>query len=332
MPYFSIIIPVYNVADYLSQCVDSVLNQTYRDFEIILVNDCSTDNSLPICEEYSAKEQNIRLIDLSKNLGSSVARNTGVDNSKGQYLIFLDSDDFWDSSDALQNIATKLKSNSADLLLFHSKDYLCSTGKVIEPQSLYSSVLSSPTDNLNFIRSSIDSGLFPGAAWVTVVKSSLLKKCSIHFSQGRRAEDIDWLFEVISVSEKIDYVDDVFHVYRKFRNGSITMTPNLKHLQDLLWVIEKWKTKTISEKLFKNADTHILKYLAYHLAISILMYSQLSSTEKMSVKPDILKLLDLLSFGSLKYTASYNLIRVIGLNNFSRLLQLIYLLKKKLIS
>ena len=94
MPLISLIIPVYNVEKYLKNCVDSVIKQNYEDMEIILVDDGSKDNSPRICDEYSEKYDFINVIH-QKNGGASVARNTGIDAATGKYLMFIDSDDWW---------------------------------------------------------------------------------------------------------------------------------------------------------------------------------------------------------------------------------------------
>ena len=93
----SIVIPVYNVEKYLRECLDSVIVQSYRNKEVILVNDGSTDNSIEICEEYDMKYPFIKLIN-KKNGGLSDARNVGILNSTGEYILFLDSDDYWDDA------------------------------------------------------------------------------------------------------------------------------------------------------------------------------------------------------------------------------------------
>ena len=91
--YISIIVPIYNVEKYLSRCVDSILNQTFTDFELILVDDGSTDNSGKICDEYAEKDCRIKVIH-KDNWGVSSARNVGLENSVGEYIMFCDSDDF----------------------------------------------------------------------------------------------------------------------------------------------------------------------------------------------------------------------------------------------
>ena len=100
---FSVIIPVYNVEQYLGRCVDSVIKQTYQDFEIILIDDGSTDNSGALCEKYAAMDSRIRAYH-QKNAGLSAARNAGIAKSNGEYILFLDSDDYWLNDEALSHI------------------------------------------------------------------------------------------------------------------------------------------------------------------------------------------------------------------------------------
>lgn len=96
MPKVSVIIPVYNTEKYLEKCLDSVCNQTLSDIEIICIDDCSTDNSLNILKEYASKDNRIKLIEFKENKGAAVARNTGIIEAKGEYLGFVDSDDYVD--------------------------------------------------------------------------------------------------------------------------------------------------------------------------------------------------------------------------------------------
>ena len=110
MPKFSIIIPVYNVEKYLKKCLDSVFNQTYKDYEVIVVNDGTKDNSMDIVKDYAVKVIN------QKNQGLSAARNAGVKKATGDYLIFLDSDDYWEKG-LLKELSKSLK-NNPDLIRF----------------------------------------------------------------------------------------------------------------------------------------------------------------------------------------------------------------------
>lgn len=119
---FSIIIPCYKVEQYLHQCVDSVLAQTYEDYEVILVDDGSPDNSPAICDEYGKKTDKVKVIH-KPNGGLSDARNTGLDMARGEFVLFLDSDDWWDDKEALRKIDTCIKKTGADIIIFGMKKY-----------------------------------------------------------------------------------------------------------------------------------------------------------------------------------------------------------------
>lgn len=107
----SIIVPVYNVEPFISECINSILIQSYKNFELILVNDGSTDNSPTICEQYASKDKRIKVIHKA-NGGLSDARNWGLKFSSGEYVVFLDSDDYWNDCDALFSLYSLLNKYS----------------------------------------------------------------------------------------------------------------------------------------------------------------------------------------------------------------------------
>ena len=115
MPSLSIIIPVYNVETYLKECVKSVLMQTFKDFEILLIDDGSKDSSGKLCNEIALKDSRMRVFHKS-NGGLSSARNYGIDRALGEYIIFLDSDDFWIDKDILSLLVKKAESQNLDVV------------------------------------------------------------------------------------------------------------------------------------------------------------------------------------------------------------------------
>ena len=118
---FSVIMPVYNVEKYVSQAIESVLHQEFIDFELIIVNDCSPDGSLAICKKYAEKDHRITIISLDKNGGLSNARNVGMSAMRGRYVLFLDSDDWWDE-DLLQSVADVIEQDEPDIVFFGYRD------------------------------------------------------------------------------------------------------------------------------------------------------------------------------------------------------------------
>ena len=124
MELISIIVPVYKAEKYLSECIDSIISQTYENFELILIDDGSPDNSGKICDEYAEKDKRIKVIH-KENAGVSSARNIGLDNASGEYIAFIDSDDFVDKQ-YLEKLHCNLKHNDADISLcrlsYYKKD------------------------------------------------------------------------------------------------------------------------------------------------------------------------------------------------------------------
>lgn len=119
MPFFSVIIPVYNVEKYIHQCLDSVLEQTFKDFEVIILDDGSMDNSGNICDEYARNDTRIKVIH-DKNQGSFMARIRALDYVKGEYVLYLDSDDYWEN-DLLETVYGVVLEKSVDMILLRYK-------------------------------------------------------------------------------------------------------------------------------------------------------------------------------------------------------------------
>ena len=112
----SVIIPIYNVEQYIEKCLDSVINQTYKDLEIICVNDCSPDNSAQILLEYAQRDTRIKIVNREKNGGLSAARNTGLDEAKGEYVYFIDSDD-WIDLDYIEKMVSAITFSKTDVVV-----------------------------------------------------------------------------------------------------------------------------------------------------------------------------------------------------------------------
>ena len=133
-PYLSIIVPVYNVEEYIQKCINSILSQNYLDFELILIDDGSTDNSGKICDEFASENKKIKVIH-QENGGLSNARNTGIKNAVGHYLWFIDSDD-WIVGNAFSIIVQELKENNLEMLGFYEIRFIEEQNKFQEPIDL----------------------------------------------------------------------------------------------------------------------------------------------------------------------------------------------------
>lgn len=213
----SIIIPVYNVAQYLRRCLESVTQQGVHDYEVLLVNDASYDNSLGICIEWCQTHPQFRVISHPANRGLSEARNTGILQAKGTYLAFLDSDDFL-APGTLSSLLSYLQ--QADVVEFPVQvDHLAKSAYTFKPQQ----------GSISFQQWMAGDGYTHCYAWNKVYRASLWQ--GIQFPPGRYYEDIFTIPSVLQRAGSVLGIADGLYYYCK-RNGSICNAPNLNRLRD----------------------------------------------------------------------------------------------------
>ena len=220
MPQISIIVPVYNAEKYLSQCLDSILNQTFKDFECICIDDGSTDTSLTILQKYANIDSRIKIIN-QENKGVSSARNIGIKNSLGQYLLFVDSDD-WLTEDCLDKTFNKIKNTSADVVQFNYKFYYSKEEKY-ESKTILESEKIKKEDTI----SSVLQKSYEGPVWRRIYKKDVLLKNNLLFYEGRSSSE-DGVFSAILFlyTKNIVYVQDELYIYRKQISSSLTNNLN----------------------------------------------------------------------------------------------------------
>ena len=186
----SVIVPVCNVQDYLEQCIQSIIDQTYLDWECILVDDGSSDNSGTICDTYAEKEKRITAIH-QKNQGVSVARNQGIEKSKGEYICFIDSDD-WVGADYLTHLVSGMSDEEIDMVIC-GDIHESSKAEINAPQNKYRLKIGSKYTDL-FIK---HVGLFYGPCSI-LYKSSIIKSNSIVFPKDYSfGEDTTFVFSYL---------------------------------------------------------------------------------------------------------------------------------------
>lgn len=173
-PYISVVVPVYNTEKYLNRCLDSLVNQTYKDIEIICVNDGSKDNSLNVLKEYASKYKRIKIID-QENQGVSVARNAGIDVAKGKYISFVDSDDYVDL-DMYENIVNSLKYEEYNILAFGYDAIDPKTGESRKGSDIKNGGVFDTCDFLD------DDNLH--GVWTTLYKKSFIDENKLRFIPG----------------------------------------------------------------------------------------------------------------------------------------------------
>ena len=209
----SVVLPIYNVEKYLKRCLESVVNQTYKNLEIILVNDGSTDSCLQICEEYAKCDNRIKLIN-KKNSGLGMARNTGIDNANGEYICFFDSDDYVDNS-MLETLLKAIKKTNADVC--ESSFYIHMKNGDVKDVSCEQKGVKFVEGKLNLINSYSDATiLIP--AWDKLYKLSSIK--DIKFDKNCFKEDSDYIFRLCMAEKTFALVPIPFYHYVKRKSAS----------------------------------------------------------------------------------------------------------------
>lgn len=274
---FSVIIPIYNVEKYLPQCVESVLSQSFRDYEIVLVDDGSPDSCPDLCDRYATEHENIRVIHKT-NGGLSSARNAGIRNSAGEYVILLDSDDFWSSENVLRNLAEIIEEKRPDVVLFRCKAWNMNTDTSRVKIGEYDFEILDRMKKEESIHYLLSSCQLPTGAYLLTVRRELLDQSELSFIEGIKSEDYDWILTILRDCTSVYATNDVHYVYRLGRAGSITNSVDLKHIQDLMVTVEKWKTAPgISDSQLRK---DFLNYVAYIYSTALILSARLSECDR----------------------------------------------------
>ena len=225
IPAVSVVVPVYNVEIYVKQCVDSILNQTFQDFEIILVDDASPDKSFELCQKLYGGNDKVRIIRHEKNLGLGPARNTGIKNARGKYIYFVDSDDFI-FPEALQKFYTAAEKNNAQVVHAAGRYELFQD----EPEPIRRENMKLEWDKYNqegFLTNNVLQRLEKNwkaydtwsMAWLCFCRRDFLEEKQIEFLPII-SEDETFSFELFCLTERYYVIQEAFYVYRR-RTGSI---------------------------------------------------------------------------------------------------------------
>lgn len=305
--FFSIVIPAFNVERYLGDCLDSILNQTYTSFEVVLVDDGSSDNTPAICDLYAQKDSRIKVIH-TKNGGQSAARNIGTNAAGGDYIFYIDSDDFLYDNKALEKIHAA--ADNKDIVFFKHKKYEDETGNFKECTYSFADV----TSNLSYtasLKTMIKNDAFYGMPWNKCIKREVIKKNNISFLEGISGEDMDWIYYVILSSKSLSVIDEPFMAYRQ-RKNSVTSSVKLKNLKDYVFILEKWKAA--ADRCETNEKEIVLSSLAKYFSNLLIMYTRVKDKNKHKYDKRIKALSCLLSFGVSKRPRLINkLYKTLGL-------------------
>ncbi len=230
------IVPVYNVEQFLAACVESVLSQTFADFELILVDDGSKDESGALCDAYAAKDSRVRVIH-KENGGQSTARNAGVDAARGEYIFFLDSDDFIRDTGFFAEVRAAIEENTDIVVYRYVKHY---ENRVDECGISLAGISTASKDE--FLRELVRRDAFFCSCWSKCTRAALLKDHAIRFNPALSCEDMDWYYSVVSVAEHFKVIDKPYIAYRQ-RENSVTSTFKHKSVTDYIYTIDVWSKR-----------------------------------------------------------------------------------------
>lgn len=262
-PLISIIVPCYKVEKYLPKCIDSIINQTYSNLEIFLVDDGSPDESGKICEEYADKDERIKVIH-KVNGGLSDARNVAIDIATGDYILFIDSDDFV-ALNHVEHLFNMIQRTNADIAVEWAQTFYEGTEPIIDSLEDKKEIVFDSESALTNMFYQKD---FDTCAWAKLYKRSLFD--NIRYPKGWLYEDLPTTYRLIQKSKKIVYSDYKSYYYL-LRNNSIEGSPfNPKKYESCINIINQLERdrKDMSIKVQKALDCRIVSF-AFHILLEI---------------------------------------------------------------
>lgn len=230
---FSILIPCYNIAKYLEKCLDSVIEQTYKEWEIIIVDDGSTDGTVDIIKFYAAKDKRIKSFFQEKNQGVASARNLLLREASGDYIIFLDGDDWWKNKKGLEKIAVASQKSNMDIIVFQyeivrnddSREFRSNNTRLLDEEHIYTGE--------EFLKNVLGKKkVFQWYAFLYAFKKRLWEKVTFD-TQTYALEDAEVLYSVILNASSLVVIHEIIYQYRTEREGSLTQ-PSKKLLYSML--------------------------------------------------------------------------------------------------
>ncbi len=224
-PLISIIVPIYKVENYISRCIDSIINQTYKNLEIILVDDGSPDNCPKICDDYASKDDRIRVVH-KKNGGLSDARNAGIQVATGGYISFIDSDDYV-SLDFIETLYNTITSENSDVVE-------CSVVKFYDDrhfEAYNDDFKIASFDTVSSLSALISENPFHQHVWNKLYKSELV--IDIPYAVGKLNEDEFWTYQIFGKSKKVTKINKTMYYYFQRESSIMGNRYNLRRLDVL---------------------------------------------------------------------------------------------------
>ena len=274
----SIIIPVYNVEQYLQNCVQSVLTQTYRDLQVILVNDGSTDSSGVLCDQLAQQDSRIQVVH-KVNGGLSDARNAGLKVATGDYVAFLDSDDVYLLNDGLEQLMAVAQAEQPDVLLFQAVDVYPHHQNVRKAYDVDYLATHTSTEVFHQL---VRTQSFNMSACFQLARRDLLVEHQIYFEKGLLSEDVDWSLRLWRYVNKVRAINLPLYGYQH-REGSISTTYTIRNLRSYEHIFAKF-VRLYNERVVDAATElywqTVMGYLAQMYTSCLYAYGQIARKDR----------------------------------------------------
>lgn len=291
----SYILPIYKVEKYLRQCVESLTCQTYRNLEIILVDDGSPDGCPAICDQLAAEDNRIRVLH-KKNGGLSDARNAGLKMVTGDYVIFVDSDDFWVGRDSLQKLVDIITLHPGCQFYNYNCCYFYEDSGKYAKWVPYSDELSHPVSGSSAMRSLVASGTVPMSACLKAIDRRWLSDMGITFRVGQISEDIPWFINLLEHTKSCMFVNEYIYAYRQNVAGSITNSGGERSHNNLLDIVKTELEKIDGRSFTDEAKDALRSFLAYEVSIMMAGVHSLPKEKQESAREELKSLCWLLKY------------------------------------
>lgn len=291
----SYIIPVYKVEQYLRLCVYSVLSQTYRNIEVILVDDGSPDGCPALCDQLAIEDNRIKVLHKS-NGGLSDARNEGLKIATGDYIIFMDSDDLWLGEYSLDKLVSLINRYPGCSFYGFNCQYYYPDSNTYTKWVQYSEEVLTPISGSSAMISLVKSGTFPMSACLKVIDRQWLIDNQITFKIGQIAEDIPWFINLLDKSAKCMFVNDYIYAYRQNVAGSITASGGERAFNNVLDIVNTELSLIDKRSFTADAIDALYSFLAYEVSILVAIVSELPKDHQSDARVEIKKLCWLLKY------------------------------------
>lgn len=273
----SIIVPVYNVQDYVEECIKSLLSQSLKEIEIIVVNDGSKDESLNIIKKIN--DSRIKIIN-QENKGLSGARNMGIYIAKGEYITFVDSDDFILDNNAYKNMIEIITQEDSDIVIGKAM-YYYSKDNIKEFTNMDKIFFNKTMKSDEYFERILNAKKYHAPVCFSIYRKSIIDENKIKFKEGFYHEDEDFTPKILLASKKISYYNRNFYAYRQ-REKSITSCLNNKKGEDLIKIILGFRT-VIDNIENNNLKLEFGNYLSLLLLDTLYKYSHIKFNDELKI-------------------------------------------------